>query len=121
MTTEHAAHNNNEKVQSIQNKGAQLIYVPAYENHCDLDAVLRELGTRGVQQLLVEGGPTVIASFLARKLADAVRIYIAPVILASSGNADISKALANVENTTLDHTDIQTFDEDICLAAVIRK
>ena len=46
--------------------------------------------------MLVEGGPTVIGSFLKAKLADEVVIYIAPKILDTKGAADISPATNNL-------------------------
>ncbi len=48
------------------------------------------------KDLLVEGGPTVIGSFLKAKLADEVVIYVAPKILDAKGTADISQAANNL-------------------------
>ena len=45
--------------------------------------VLRELATRGVRHLLVEGGPTVATAFLRAGLVDRVHAYVAPAFLGS--------------------------------------
>lgn len=47
----------------------------------NLKAVLRELARRGVNHLLVEGGPAVWASFLSRGLVDEAAIFLAPKLL----------------------------------------
>jgi diaminohydroxyphosphoribosylaminopyrimidine deaminase / 5-amino-6-(5-phosphoribosylamino)uracil reductase len=52
---------------------------PALELSGDLDAVLTELGGRGVIQLLVEGGATVAHDFHAAGLVDRYVLYLAPV------------------------------------------
>jgi 5-amino-6-(5-phosphoribosylamino)uracil reductase len=47
----------------------------------DLDAVLADLAARGVRRLMVEGGGTVLAQFLAAGLADELHLVIAPVFV----------------------------------------
>ncbi|HVX21767.1 MAG TPA: bifunctional diaminohydroxyphosphoribosylaminopyrimidine deaminase/5-amino-6-(5-phosphoribosylamino)uracil reductase RibD [Acidimicrobiales bacterium] len=53
---------------------------PAVELSGDLDAVLVELGRRGVLQVLVEGGATVAQEFHARQLVDRYVLYLAPAL-----------------------------------------
>jgi diaminohydroxyphosphoribosylaminopyrimidine deaminase/5-amino-6-(5-phosphoribosylamino)uracil reductase len=45
-----------------------------------LDAELRRLGEEGVQLLLLEGGPTLAAAFLAADLVDKLLIFVAPTV-----------------------------------------
>ena len=47
----------------------------------DLIAALRELGERGVKRLMVEGGATVITSFLASRLVDYCVITVVPRLI----------------------------------------
>lgn len=44
----------------------------------DLHDLLKKLGRRGILSLLVEGGPTVWNSFLRKRLADKILLFIAP-------------------------------------------
>jgi diaminohydroxyphosphoribosylaminopyrimidine deaminase/5-amino-6-(5-phosphoribosylamino)uracil reductase len=53
---------------------------PALELGGDLRQVLRELGSRGVLQLLVEGGAKVAHDFHAEGLVDRYVIYLAPAL-----------------------------------------
>jgi len=50
-------------------------------NGRDLLAVLRELGTRSIQSVLVEGGATVAGKLLERGLVNKVSIFLAPIII----------------------------------------
>jgi diaminohydroxyphosphoribosylaminopyrimidine deaminase/5-amino-6-(5-phosphoribosylamino)uracil reductase len=47
----------------------------------DLGDVLDELGSRGVLQLLVEGGARVAHDFHAARLVDRYVVYLAPALL----------------------------------------
>ena len=58
--------------------GAEVI---AAGDPLSLDAVLADLAGRGVRRLLVEGGGTVLAQFLAQGLADELHLVIAPVFV----------------------------------------
>ncbi len=53
---------------------------PALEMDGPLEQVLRELGERGVIQLLVEGGATTAASFHRAGLVDHYAVYLAPAL-----------------------------------------
>lgn len=46
-----------------------------------LPAALEQLGARGVQRLLVEGGTTVHTAFLAADLVDELHVAVAPVLV----------------------------------------
>jgi diaminohydroxyphosphoribosylaminopyrimidine deaminase/5-amino-6-(5-phosphoribosylamino)uracil reductase len=54
--------------------------LPALELGGDLTGVLDELGSRGVLQLLVEGGATVAHAFHAGGLVDRYVLYLAPAL-----------------------------------------
>lgn len=53
----------------------------AGEGRVDLRLALRELHARGVQTLMVEGGATVIGSFLRAGLVDDLYTYVAPLVV----------------------------------------
>ncbi len=55
-----------------------------------LSSVLRDLSRRGVGTILIEGGPTVHASFLKAGLVDEARVFLAPKLL--SGATDPNTA-----------------------------
>lgn len=51
-----------------------------YKNK-SLSAVLRDLGKRGATSVLIEGGAKVLAAAFDKRLVDAVRCYIAPMLI----------------------------------------
>jgi diaminohydroxyphosphoribosylaminopyrimidine deaminase/5-amino-6-(5-phosphoribosylamino)uracil reductase len=53
----------------------------------DPRAVLAELARREVRHVLLEGGPTLAAAFVAAGLVDAVRWYAAPALLGAGAHA----------------------------------
>jgi diaminohydroxyphosphoribosylaminopyrimidine deaminase / 5-amino-6-(5-phosphoribosylamino)uracil reductase len=83
------------KAKQIISRGAEILACPVTQSN--LKFLLSELSKRGIQRLLVEGGPTVIGSFLKAKLADEIVIYVAPEILDAKGTADISPAAKNLQ------------------------
>lgn len=60
----------------------------------DVEAVLRALAERGVTRLLVEGGASVHASFLDRRLVDRMEVFHAPAVLGGAGRASIDALAA---------------------------
>lgn len=54
---------------------------PCLEVSGDLGDVLDQLGSKGVLQLLVEGGPTVAGAFHRKGLVDRYVVYLAPALL----------------------------------------
>ena len=80
----------------------------------DLRFLLDELGKRGVQQVLVEGGPHVAASFLREALVDELCVYVAPKVLGAAGTADLGEPLTQLDRVIgLHHVQIKAFGEDV--------
>lgn len=66
---------------ALQQKGIEVLTVPAQQGRVSLPALLKQLGRRGITSLLVEGGSEVNAAMLKAKLVDHVRLYVAPLLL----------------------------------------
>jgi diaminohydroxyphosphoribosylaminopyrimidine deaminase/5-amino-6-(5-phosphoribosylamino)uracil reductase len=97
------------KAKQIIGRGAELLGCSA--SRSNLNFLLWQLSKRGIQHLLVEGGPTVIGSFLKENLADEIVVYIAPRILGASGNAGIAERPD--ECVRLCCADVKRIGEDI--------
>ena len=83
-----------ESVEAIRALGAEVVRVPAREGRVDLAALLQELGGRGITDVLVEGGPTLIGDLVERRLVDKYVFYIAPKLLGQVGLSAISGLVA---------------------------
>ena len=105
---------NAQLVGRVQKKGAEVL---AYEGPGELPDVrflLDELSKRGVQQILVEGGPHVAASFLREGLVDEMCVYVAPKVLGGGGTASISEPMAVLAHVVgLHHVQIKAFGDDV--------
>ena len=72
-------------------RGCQVVQLPADETgHVDLAALVAELGRRGLDSLIVEGGPTLLAAAFAAGIVDKVQTYVAPRIF---GGAEAPSAV----------------------------
>ena len=97
------------KVETLFNLGCTITELPASDGRLDLHVLLHALADRGVTDLLVEGGPTVLHSFWSQQLADRLTVYIAPLIVGSDSPSvsitwtDMRAQLQDVTTTRLAH------------------
>ena len=73
---------------------------PCLELAGDLDVVLEQIGRHDVVQVLLEGGPTTISSFLAAGLVNHVVWYVAPAFAGARGTRG---ALDTLTTSTIEH------------------
>lgn len=59
----------------------QLAEVVALGSRVDFGTLLDDLGKRGIQQLMVEGGGQIHTAFLSQGLADEIHLAIAPLVV----------------------------------------
>ena len=113
-TREEAVRANSRTVEAIAAKGAEVLSWSGAPNGSNLPWLLESLSRRGIAQVLVEGGPTVLASFLKQGLADEVCVYISPTVLGSGGTAWIGESMTGLlQAVRLSHVDIKAFGEDV--------
>jgi diaminohydroxyphosphoribosylaminopyrimidine deaminase / 5-amino-6-(5-phosphoribosylamino)uracil reductase len=82
-----------------------------------LDAELRALAADGVQSLLLEGGPTLGASFLRAGLVDKMMLFIAPRI----AGAGVRFAPELEEPIPLTHPSIEQIGDDLLYTAYVHE
>lgn len=105
---------NAKHAERIGKRGAEVLAYGDAGGASNLRFLLEALGRRGVQQVLVEGGPTVLTSFLKEGLADEVCVYLAPKIMAAEGTAYLGEPMAELaRGIGLYHVEIKTFGEDV--------
>ncbi|WP_298134480.1 bifunctional diaminohydroxyphosphoribosylaminopyrimidine deaminase/5-amino-6-(5-phosphoribosylamino)uracil reductase RibD [Acidiferrobacter sp.] len=89
----------------LRGAGAEVVAVGGTPGRVDLAAGLAALAARGINDVLVEAGPTLMASLLAARLIDELRLYIAPTLL---GNG---RPLADFALSTLSSAYAWRYDE----------
>ena len=78
---------------------------------------LRALAAEGVQSLLLEGGPTLAASFFAADLVDKLALYVAPLL----GGAGASAIAALPSPRALHRLTSRQVGEDVLLEAYVHE
>lgn len=122
FTKQESIQENLEIAQKITGQGAELLGYPNTLGRSNLHFLLDELSKRGVAQLLVEGGPTMIASFLEEQLADEICVYISPQIFGPQGSAEITKPTTELTQAIgLHYVDIERFGDDVRLTGLSEK
>lgn len=94
-----------------------VLYSP--EPTIDLAWLVTTLGQQGITSLLLEGGPTVAASFWQAQLIDKVQFYLAPKLIGQEGIAVLGN-LGNVRMSAIDQLQaikVRTVGDDICIEA----
>jgi diaminohydroxyphosphoribosylaminopyrimidine deaminase/5-amino-6-(5-phosphoribosylamino)uracil reductase len=71
--------------QALRTKGAEVFRAPETNGRLDLSAVLKRLAERGVTRLMVEGGPTLAAAFIAADLVDQAILFHSAKIIGFDG------------------------------------
>jgi diaminohydroxyphosphoribosylaminopyrimidine deaminase / 5-amino-6-(5-phosphoribosylamino)uracil reductase len=69
---------------ALERAGAEVIVAPGRSQTARLEAALDELGRRDIQDLLVEGGPTLAGSLFDAGEIDELRLFVAPVLVGAA-------------------------------------
>jgi diaminohydroxyphosphoribosylaminopyrimidine deaminase / 5-amino-6-(5-phosphoribosylamino)uracil reductase len=70
-----------QKRRALSDAGVEVLALPPGDHGVDLTALLGELGKRGINSVLVEGGGHVLGAFMEEHLADEFHFFYAPKIL----------------------------------------
>jgi len=121
FASQKAIHANPHLAEELSNKGVELLAYPD-TGHSNLHYLLAELGNRNISQLLVEGGPTVLTSFLKENIADEIIVYIAPKILGSQSSIGITGPMAELSQAVnLYNVEIERFGDDVRFRGLTEK
>ncbi len=75
------ASNDGERAQRLQQAGAEVVCLPGENGSVDLHELMRHLGVREVNEVLLESGATLCGSLLQAGLVDELLIYLAPTLM----------------------------------------
>jgi len=93
-------------------RGATILELDRADGRLELRQLLRALGQRNIQSLIVEGGPTVHASFFDADLVDELHAYVTPRVLGSAGIPLVPPGL-HVPVVHLDPVEIEPLPPDV--------
>jgi diaminohydroxyphosphoribosylaminopyrimidine deaminase / 5-amino-6-(5-phosphoribosylamino)uracil reductase len=87
----------------------------------DLDAVMRNLTAREVNELLLECGPTLAGAFIAKQLVDELVLYVAPKLLGCDAAPLMRIQLGGQMLPVFEFSDMQPMGEDVRLILKVKK
>jgi diaminohydroxyphosphoribosylaminopyrimidine deaminase/5-amino-6-(5-phosphoribosylamino)uracil reductase len=109
---------------ALERAGAEVIVAPGRTPEARLEAALDELGRREVQDLLVEGGPTLAGTLFDAGEIDAMRLFVAPVVVGAAQARAVleGEGVARIaEGTRPLATSSERIGEDILIHARLRE
>jgi diaminohydroxyphosphoribosylaminopyrimidine deaminase/5-amino-6-(5-phosphoribosylamino)uracil reductase len=71
--------------QALRSAGVEVLRASAAGSRIDLEAVLKQLARRGITRLMVEGGPTIAAAFVAADLVDEAVLFHSAMVVGADG------------------------------------
>ena len=77
------------KISELLDRRVRIFNFPSKENKTDLKALIRELGNRGLDSVLIEGGGTLNEAALRENLVDEINIFIAPKIFGGNSKTPV--------------------------------
>lgn len=100
-------------------QGKQVEVVTLEQRPLDLAKVMRDLGSREINEVLVEAGATVVGSLLRQDLVDEMVIYVAPHLIGESGRglAELPLISSMQERLGMRIEDVAVIGDDIRLRA----
>jgi diaminohydroxyphosphoribosylaminopyrimidine deaminase / 5-amino-6-(5-phosphoribosylamino)uracil reductase len=87
--------------QILEQKGCKVFRVDDDNGRLDLAAVLKTLAGEGVTRLMVEGGPTLAASFVAADLVDEAALFYSEKLIGNDGIAPLEGMALDVLTSRL--------------------
>jgi diaminohydroxyphosphoribosylaminopyrimidine deaminase/5-amino-6-(5-phosphoribosylamino)uracil reductase len=118
-----AVKRNKEKEEALKKAGVRVFYTKPKKGRVDLKKLLQYLGSFEIRNILVEGGATLIGSFLDERLADKAVLFIAPRII---GGARSKSSVAGVgairlrESIFLKNMTLKKIQDDIFIEGYLK-
>jgi diaminohydroxyphosphoribosylaminopyrimidine deaminase / 5-amino-6-(5-phosphoribosylamino)uracil reductase len=111
-------------VQTLESAGVEVVVASGSNEAARVASALDELGSRGVQSLLLEGGPRLAGAFLEAGEVDEARIFIAP-LLAGGREARTAvegmgaEQIADAERAI--YTEVERIEDDVLITARLKE
>ena len=108
----------------LERAGAEVIVAPGRTNGARLAAALDELGRREIQDLLVEGGPTLAGALFDAGEIDQLRLFLAPVLVGAAEARAVLEgegAVRIADGIRPLATDFEQVGEDMLVRARLRE
>ncbi|MBU1427003.1 MAG: bifunctional diaminohydroxyphosphoribosylaminopyrimidine deaminase/5-amino-6-(5-phosphoribosylamino)uracil reductase RibD [Gammaproteobacteria bacterium] len=111
------------RLAALHRKGTEVMVLAGEDGKVDLPAVLRDLGKRGINEVLVEAGRKLNGALLKAGLVDELVLYLAPQLLgdAARGLADLGELTQLQQRVALQWNDVRQVGNDLRVVVKISK
>jgi len=110
-------HCSSAKASRLARRGVEVVPIAVKRGQVAIAPCLAELARRGVTNLLVEGGPTLLTTMLTEKLVDEAWVFVSPNLIGGAGAPSVlgGRGIARMAET-IKPLDVQTHrtGPDIC-------
>lgn len=114
----YASAQNDEKKEALEARGVTVIYLPDPHGKVDLQAMLRDLAQREVNEVHVEAGHKLNGSFIRAGLVDELLVYVAPKLLGvGQGMASFGPLESLLDATQLQFMSAEMIGDDLRIRA----
>lgn len=115
------ASQNERRKKLLQDRGAEILYLPSTEGRIDLAELLVYLGQEQMNEVLVETGATLSGAMLQAGLIDELKIYMAPHLMGNQARGLFNMAGLDTMDQRIDLQilDIKAVGTDWCLTAKV--
>jgi len=105
--------------QALLAVGAEVIRLPRHGIGIDLDLLMEGLAERGINEVLIESGPTLAGAAVAADVVDELVIYAAPILMGSDARGLLNlPALTEMKDRiALEILDLRTVGADLRIRA----
>lgn len=110
--------------QALAASGAELLPTAALDGRVDLRDMLEQLGRRGVQSILLEGGAQLNAAFLQAGLVDRMMVFVAPKVIGGSGGYGIfaGQGVSRLADAVeLEEVRVSRFGDDVLIEGEVKR
>lgn len=110
--------------QRLIEKGVEVFKFVSDNGRVSLKALLKELGNRRIDSVLIEGGGILAASAFESKLVDKVMYYLAPKIIGGTDATGVvmGKGIQHMDEAiTLKDMKCQTIGSDLLISAMVNR
>ena len=119
----YAAADETGKAVMLRDLGAEVAILPDTGGQVDLAAMLRDLGGRGINEVMVEAGSTLNGALLRGGLVDELLLYVAPQLLgdAARSMAQLGELASLEQRVNLKWQDVRQVGNDLRILAKVEK
>lgn len=106
------------RIRPYESGGANVIRCPTKNGRIDLSKCLEILGEMGIQSVLLEGGPTLLGSFVEERLINKFYIFVSPKLLAGDDGYPMIKRKGPLEISScmeLEYTEFLMLGDDLLI------